>query len=438
MSLPLATEIEEGMEIVSPPKPALNLGFGARGIKPLKTFKPKVPIPSASGSKTPKIDLSSNTAFPALNPSPTAPSTPVLANGGAGGGAAAGSVTASPVASGSGLQPATPATVKKASFARLGSNTPGKTKPTAGKVIKRKVVDDDEYKDDGKTYTDTFWDTWNQVTPVVSKMGETVKKYKADNPNCPTGSVLEENFHAVEKVFTLVGNMNQSFANKMDYDRSRVSSVKKVVDTNVSCGNITTKIEGADDYNTIKGRMKLSARQTKVIGLDFGQKISTRDGIITKAKELLCQNSEVKKLLNKGGVAFFPLGSESKVYNGVHTLPILIRVSDHKERSKLDFALRNAQRKVAQHWPVEIKDHITHIRSCYEKFKDDDKKIDLTKCYILLRPNHDTGATISVQYKEKNAKGWVFLENIKTPASMALIDEFDEEQPTVSNFVSFG
>ena len=242
----------------------------------------------------------------------------------------------------------------------------------------------------------------------------------------------------MEKVFTLVGNMNQSFANKMDYDRSRVSSVKKVVDTNVSCGNITTKIEGADDYNTIKGRMKLSARQTKVIGLDFGQKISTRDGIITKAKELLCQNSEVKKLLNKGGVAFFPLGSESKVYNGVHTLPILIRVSDHKERSKLDFALRNAQRKVAQHWPVEIKDHITHIRSCYEKFKDDDKKIDLTKCYILLRPNHDTGATISVQYKEKNAKGWVFLENIKTPASMALIDEFDEEQPTVSNFVSFG
>ena len=273
---------------------------------------------------------------------------------------------------------------------------------------------------------------------MVANLGKTVQKFKEENPDCVANSVLEGNFHAVEKAFNLIGNMNQAMANKMDHDRSRVNSVKKVVDTNVSCGNITTKLEGADAYDTIKGRMKLSARQTKVLGLNFGKKLSTRDEIIAKTKEILFANSEVKKLLNKGGVSFFPLGSESKIYNGIHTLPVLIRVSDHKERSKLDFALRNAQKTVAQHWPIEIKDHISYIRSVYEKYSDADKNIDLTDSYILLRPNHETGATISVQYKKKGAKGWSFLENIKTPASIALIQEFNEEQPTCSNFVSFG
>ena len=125
MSLPLATEIEEGMEIVSPPKAAVNLGklgFGPVGIVPLKTFKPKVPVPGqVQGPKSAKIDLNSDTAFPALNtsvPPPSLPLTPATAGLGAaatanGPSAVASPSRVSPSRTSNGATPSTPAMIKK-------------------------------------------------------------------------------------------------------------------------------------------------------------------------------------------------------------------------------------------------------------------------------------------------------------------------------------
>ena len=77
-------------------------------------------------------------------------------------------------------------------------------------------------------------------------------------------------------------------------------------------------------------------------------------------------------------------------------------------------------------------DAVADIRKKYQAVKT--KELDLTDKYILIRPNHETGASLLVYYRAKDSKNFTYLESIKTPAEKAVLEEFGAEQISTSTY----
>ena len=333
---------------------------------------------------------------------------------------------------GQAITPLTP--VRKSAPASFGTPNGAKSKPRAGKAqAKRK--NSAEFVDDGLSFSNNFWDMWEKVALKVSHSEAVFKTHLEANPNDPVAIMLNEQHQSSVEIINLMGNCMQNMSGKLDILTKRTDGINNTLETNKKVKNIATNPESSELYSNTKIRVKQSAFETKVLGVDIGKECTNKDEIIQRAKEVLNSDAEIQNLIEKDKVVVTAIGSKTKVYNGKHTCPILLKSKQIDKKATLDKTLRKSY-IVAHQWPKNIMDEIADLRKKYQAVKNPAKQptLDLTDKYILIRPNHETGATLQVYYRAKDSKEFKYLESIKTPADKDLLKQFNVPQISKSNF----
>ncbi len=71
-------------------------------------------------------------------------------------------------------------------------------------------------------------------------------------------------------------------------------------------------------------------------------------------------------------------------------------------------------------------EEITKMRSQISSFRDEE--IYMTDKHILIRPNTETGKSLFISYREKEANSpWIHLQNVKVPADSKLVAQFKQQ-----------
>ena len=115
---------------------------------------------------------------------------------------------------GQAITPLTP--VRRSAAASFGATDPSKSKPRAGKAMASKRKASNEFVDDGKSFTDNFFDIWEKVTLKISHSEAVYKALVDENPNDPMAKLLQSENQSNIEIINLLGNMNQNMAGKLD------------------------------------------------------------------------------------------------------------------------------------------------------------------------------------------------------------------------------
>ena len=283
---------------------------------------------------------------------------------------------------------------------------------------------------------------WTPLAETMKNFGVGLKAY-VENNNTPESTHMLQMFNCMELCFSTFGNSQLEAFKILDSERqankntqTMAENTQAMVHHNVVCGNIADKVEGSAKYGKVVKDVQEGQVTSKVIELNFGQELTSREAIVQKAKTLLSKNKHMKASMAKVA-KIIPLGKKtslSKGDNPFHTVPVLIKSKTRDDKADLDFNLKKSKFKVAFHWPGQIVKPINDLRDLYSKHKDD--SIDLRDKYIMLRPNYETGRSINVYYrtKDKDSK-FKYLESIRTPAEYELCRQLGIEQPCTSKYI---
>ena len=286
-----------------------------------------------------------------------------------------------------------------------------------------------------------YWGTWGPISNELVAFGE---GYRAsiDGARASPQELSQLNqYNKVEKGIATLAELLLIAFTALDTVVPSVNNNFDMVQKNVISGNLTTTLDKSDKYNKTCNDLTRADVETKVIEMDYKQPMTSKDGIMKKAKEMMGTTKFLKNSLKRAHVE--PLGRETKpskkvrdqAGNLINTVPVIITSKNKDEKINLERALKKKGFTCAFHWPSEIVEPMKHIRETYQKFSS--PNLDLTDKYLLIRPNTDTGKSINIFYrsKEKGSK-FQYLETIRTPASYDLCTSLNEAQPTKSKFVT--
>jgi hypothetical protein len=112
----------------------------------------------------------------------------------------------------------------------------------------------------------------------------------------------------------------------------------------------------------------------KILDLDFGKVIESREEIIKAAKGLIRENvklSERKEfdwIMRRGRIFVLGKATKQKKYEGrpIFTVPILIRCTCGSDKVRLERLIRNAGIRTSFHWPTEMMEYVRGIKERVE------------------------------------------------------------------------
>ena len=289
---------------------------------------------------------------------------------------------------------------------------------------------------------------WKPLAETMSNFGVGLKAFVEAN-NTPENTHLLQLFNCMEIGFSTFGNsqleafkildaerkVNHQAQSELKQTQSMAQNTQAMLHKNMMCGNVVDKVESSAKYSKVVKDIQEGQVVTKVLGLNFGKELTSKDAIVEKAKSLLGKNKHMKASLNKVA-KIIPLGKKTSLNKDdtpFYTIPVLIKSKTRDDKAELDFNLKKSKFRVAFHWPGPIVKPINDLRDKYAKFKND--TIDLNGKYIMLRPNYETGRSINVYYREatKDSK-FKYLETVRTPAEYDLCRQLGIGQPCVSKF----
>ena len=285
-----------------------------------------------------------------------------------------------------------------------------------------------------------FMDTWGPIANDMHQFGQGLRATIDGQTATPAELTTLSSYNKLEKGVETLAHLLLFAFTALDTVVPTVSNNQDMVTKNVLGGNLSLDLENSDKYKKVQRDLTRSDVETKVIELDFEEKLTSKDAIVKKAKAKLGKTNHLAKVIKHLHVE--PLARETKPSkekkdsNGqpINTVPVIITSKNKRDKIALDKSLRKAEIITAFHWPSEIVQPMKDIRDIYQGLKIKDG-VDLTDKYLLIRPNTDTGKSINIFYrsKEKGSK-FQYLESIKTPASYDLCAQLNQPQPSVSKF----
>jgi hypothetical protein len=287
---------------------------------------------------------------------------------------------------------------------------------------KRKSSEEADLMSDvvGEAYNNSVCLT--QVMGAINKIMETQAE-PSPLPKC---------FKELEKVLTRIVDFNMNLAARYASLMVSTDKSKETIERNVVSGNLATSVENSAAYKKSCDDLVQTALQCKVFNIDFGSELNSHSDIVTKSKEILNTHESLKDILPKVNIA--PLGKSTKLnQDGNQSVPLLLKVKTVEDKIKLQEGIRQANLKTGFHWPKNLIDNISKMRSQLSEYENEE--LNLKNKHILIRPNFETGKSLNILYREAGSTvKWTHLETVKVPVEAKLLAKFKCQQICKSKY----
>ena len=197
----------------------------------------------------------------------------------------------------------------------------------------------------------------------IDKVEELIKKEKEERLKevRRVEAGLEKGEKERERVERELNDLREEAEDREEYAADREAGRQRVL----TCKESERKMEE---------KVGAAMERIKILDLDFGRVMESRDEIVKVAQELIRENvklSERKEFdwsMRRNRIYVLGKATKQKEYEGtaIFTVPILIRCQCVSDKVRLERMIRNTGIRTSFHWPAEMMEFVRGVRERVE------------------------------------------------------------------------